>query len=189
MTGVLIVYSSLFARWAWIVEPRNLALCACHATNVVAQCNQIRRAVQAKYDSGDPAEREEVILLGTRAAGAAAAGGVIILGAPSLQAWLVAAELGPISAIAAAPAGPFSVHFWAPMSKWFISGASFLELDRPTDKVSLTLYSALTLTGLFFTRYSLLVTPVNYMLCGVNVALFGSSAWHLGRKVKADYID
>merc|ERR1719217_128613 len=155
MTGVLIVYSSLFA---------------CHATNVVAQCNQIRRAVQAKYDSGDPAEREEVILQGTRAAGAAAASGVIILRAPSLQAWLVAAELGPISAIAAAPAGPFSVHFWAPMSKWFISGASFLELDRPTDKVSLTLYSALTLTGLFFTRYALLVTPINYVLCSVNLA-------------------
>ena len=45
------------------------------------------------------------------------------------------------------------------------------------------------LTGLFFMRYSLLVTPVNYVLCSVNIALFGSSAWHLGRKVKADYID
>ena len=29
----------------------------------------------------------------------------------------------------------------------------------------------------------MLVTPINYMLCSVNVALFGSSAWHLGRKV------
>ena len=32
-------------------------------------------------------------------------------------------------------------------------------------------------------RYAMLVTPINYMLCSVNVALFGSSAWHLGRKV------
>ena len=23
----------------------------------------------------------------------------------------------------------------------------------------------------------------------MNIALFGSSAWHLGRKIKADYID
>jgi lysozyme family protein len=75
------------------------------------------------------------------------------------------------------------------MSKWLISGASFLELNRPTDQISLAQYSALTLTGIFFSRYGMLVTPVNYTLVSVNVALFGSSAWHLGRKVKADFID
>ena len=64
-----------------------------------------------------------------------------------------------------------------------------MDLDRPTDKVSLPQYSALTLTGFFFSRYAMLVTPVNYLLCSVNIALFGSSAWHLGRKIKADYID
>jgi hypothetical protein len=30
--------------------------------------------------------------------------------------------------------------------------------------------------------------PVNYPLAAVNVLLFSSSAWHLGRKVKADYL-
>jgi mitochondrial pyruvate carrier 2 len=75
------------------------------------------------------------------------------------------------------------------MSKWFISGASFLDLSRPTDKISLPQYTALTLTGFFFTRYALLVTPINYTLCSVNIALFVSSAWHLGRKIKADFID
>ena len=35
----------------------------------------------------------------------------------------------------------------------------------------------------------MLVNPINYMLCSVNIALFSSSAWHLGRKIKADYID
>jgi hypothetical protein len=75
------------------------------------------------------------------------------------------------------------------MSKWLISGASFLDLDRPTDKISLAQYTALTATGFFFTRYSLLVIPINYTLCSVNVALFLSSGWHLGRKIKADYID
>lgn len=88
-----------------------------------------------------------------------------------------------------ADAGPFTVHFWAPMSKWLISGASFFELDRPTEKISLPQYSALTLTGFFFSRYALLVTPINYVLCSVNIALFVSSAWHLGRKVKADFMD
>jgi len=75
------------------------------------------------------------------------------------------------------------------MSKWLISGASFLDLDRPTDKVSLPQYMALTMTGFFFTRYGLLVTPVNYTLTSVNIALFASSGWHLGRKIKADFID
>ena len=55
-------------------------------------------------------------------------------------------------------------------------------------QVSLTQYTALTLTGAFFSRYALLVSPINYVLCSVNIALFGSSAWHLGRKVKADFL-
>jgi hypothetical protein len=75
------------------------------------------------------------------------------------------------------------------MSKWLISGASFMDLYRDTDKISIAQYSALTFTGLFFSRYSLLVTPINYTLCSVNVALFGSSAWHLGRKLNADFIE
>ena len=45
------------------------------------------------------------------------------------------------------------------------------------------------MTGFFFSRYAMLVAPVNYMLCSVNIALFSSSAWHLGRKINADYIE
>ena len=119
----------------------------------------------------------------------AVAGGGAVVAAPFIRKALVDANLGAISTVAAADAGPFTIHFWAPMSKWMISGASFFEFDRPTDKISLPQYSALTLTGFFFTRYALLVTPVNYTLCSVNVALFLSSVWHLGRKVKADYVD
>ena len=69
------------------------------------------------------------------------------------------------------------------------SRAAAFRLDRPTDKISLSQYSALTLTGAIFSRYGLVVTPVNYPLTSVNVLLFFSSAWHLGRKIKADYID
>ena len=46
MTGVLIIYSSLFARWAYIVNPQNLLLCSCHVSNILAQCNQMRRALE-----------------------------------------------------------------------------------------------------------------------------------------------
>jgi mitochondrial pyruvate carrier 2 len=187
MTSVLIVYSSLFARWAWVVQPRNLALCACHVTNVAAQLNQLRRALEHKR--GTPEGEKEVQSYLFSAGGFAAGVGALVAAGPALRARLVGAELGPVSVVAAAAAGPFTVHFWAPMSKWFISGASFLDLNRPTDKISLAQYSALTLTGFFFSRYAMLVTPINYLLASVNVALFGSSAWHLGRKVKADYVD
>ena len=96
----------------------------------------------------------------------------MVVAGPTLQSALVAANLGPVSTFAGAAAGPFTVHFWAPMSKWLISGASMMELDRPVEKISLAQYTALTLTGAFFSRYALLVNPINYMLCSVNVALF-----------------
>lgn len=186
MTCVLIIYSSLFARWAFIVKPQNLLLASCHVANVAAQTNQLRRALQHKIESG---QEDEVYDFGKKAAAAGAVGAGVIVAGPTMQRTLVNANLGVVSKVAGADAGPFTVHFWAPMSKWMISGASFLEWNRPTDKISLAQYTALTLTGFFFSRYALLVTPINYTLCSVNVALFGSSAWHLGRKVKADYID
>jgi Mitochondrial pyruvate carriers len=186
MTPVLIVYSSLFARWAWVVKPRNLLLMGCHITNVGAQLNQLRRALEHKISIGE--EKQVMELRDKTAMGGAVIAGSILAG-PHIRQVLTKANLGIVSTVAAADAGPFTVHFWAPMSKWLISGASFLDLHRPTDKVSLPQYTALTLTGFFFSRYALLVTPINYTLCSVNLALFGSSAWHLGRKIKADYID
>eukprot|EP00934_Nitzschia_sp_Nitz4_P004737 Nitzschia sp. Nitz4//scaffold273_size25297//6991//7824//NITZ4_008315-RA/size25297-processed-gene-0.4-mRNA-1//-1//CDS//3329545244//4727//frame0 len=186
MTPVLLVYSTLFARWAWVVKPRNTPLMLCHIANVGAQLNQLRRALEHKIENGEK-EQVDAMLQTAGIAGAATVGGVVA--GPTVRSLLSKANLGPISTVAAADAGPFTVHFWAPMSKWFISGASFLELNRPTDKISLPQYTALTATGFFFSRYALLVTPINYTLCSVNIALFGSSAWHLGRKIKADFLD
>lgn len=186
MTPVMIVYSSLFARWAFVVKPQNLMLASCHASNVLAQCNQMRRAIEYKLELG---EEEEVSQMGKQAAGGAAAIAALVAAGPAIQSAIVGAELGMLSSAAGSAAGPFTVHFWAPMSKWMISGASMFELDRPVEKISIAQYTALTMTGCFFSRYALLVTPVNYMLCSVNIALFGSSAWHLGRKIKADYVD
>jgi len=189
MTGVLIVYSSLFARWAYIVNPQNLMLCACHVTNVVAQTNQMRRGLAHKADEGGELGRHEVDEMMKKAGAAGVAGALAIAAAPRARSAVAAASLPfGISAVAASEAGPFTVHFWAPMSKWLISGASFVDLERPTDQISVAQFSALTFTGLFFSRYALLVKPINYVLCSVNIALFGSSAYHLGRKVKADYL-
>ena len=105
MTPVLIVYSSLFVRWAWIVNPRNLALCACHATNVVAQLNQLRRALEYKMANG---EEEQVKEMGQKVAvGGACIAGSIVAG-PTIRTALTNANLGVISNVAAADAGPFT---------------------------------------------------------------------------------
>ena len=187
MTPVLIVYSSLFARWAWVVQPRNLPLMYCHLANVAAQLNQFRRALEYKMEQG---KEEEVYDLVQKIGMGGAVAAASIAGAPQLRSALSRSENpGAVTEFMISDAGPLTVHFWAPMSKWAISGASFFELHRPTEKISLPQYSALTATGFFFTRYALLVTPVNYTLCSVNIALFVSSAWHLGRKLKADFFD
>ena len=184
MTFVMLIYSGLFAWWAWVVSPQNLLLCACHTANICAQSNQMRRLIAYLKAEG---KTSEVMDMGKKALLVAVAGVASIVGGPAAQGALAGAGLGAVSTIAAAKAGPFTVHFWAPMSKWLISGASFLDLKRPTDQISIAQYSALTLTGFFFVPYALLVNPINYILASVNIALFVSSAWQLGRKVKADY--
>ena len=103
MTGVLLVYSSLFARWAFVVRPQNLLLAGCHVTNVAAQANQLRRAVEYKRENGKDDEVADV----TMKAGATAVGGAacVLLG-PMIQSAIVGANLGVVSTVAAAEAGP-----------------------------------------------------------------------------------
>jgi hypothetical protein len=109
MTGVLIVYSSLFARWAFVVKPQNLLLAGCHVTNVAAQMNQLRRAVEYKKENGKDEEVDDIV----KKAGATAAAGIAcVLGGPMVQSAIVNANLGVVSTVAGAEAGPFTVHFW-----------------------------------------------------------------------------
>jgi hypothetical protein len=165
------------------VKPQNLFLAACHFTNVCAQLNQMRRSLEYKMANGQEQEVHEV------AKKAAVVGGVIagsVAVGPYIRASLMKSSNGMISSMAESQAGPFEVHFWAPMSKWLISGASLVDYDRPVDKISIPQYSSLALCGLIHSRYALLVIPTNYMLFSVNVALLGSSGWHLGRKVTAE---
>jgi len=187
MTCVQMAYSTLFARWAWVVQPRNLLLMACHVTNVFAQTNQLRRCIEYKLESEPNAEAEIADLKQKAMLYGGIAAASIVTG-PLLRSALTGTAIGNALPYLVADAGPFTTHFWAPMSKWLISGASFLDLNRPTDKISLAQYTALTATGAIFSRYGLVVSPVNYMLCSVNIALFTSSGYMLWRKVNADYM-
>jgi hypothetical protein len=49
----LLMYSSIFMRFAWKVNPRNLLLLSCHFTNTCAQLTQGTRFLKNKYSKTD----------------------------------------------------------------------------------------------------------------------------------------
>ncbi|VDM58213.1 unnamed protein product [Angiostrongylus costaricensis] len=49
MTTALCLYSSVFMRFAWHVQPRNLLLFACHCTNLSAQSVQLSRYLNHNF--------------------------------------------------------------------------------------------------------------------------------------------
>jgi hypothetical protein len=51
------------------------------------------------------------------------------------------------------PAGPKTVHFWAPTMKWGLVIASLGDMQRPVENLSVTQTSALAATGLIWSRY------------------------------------
>ncbi|CRK94643.1 CLUMA_CG008144, isoform A [Clunio marinus] len=58
MTTALILYSCVFMRFAWKVQPRNMLLFACHFTNASAQGVQGGRFIRYHYLGGAEAEAE-----------------------------------------------------------------------------------------------------------------------------------
>jgi len=177
MTLAMLAYSILFSRWAgWDVTPRNFILSGSHMFNVVAQCNQLRRVLAYRLES-DPDASADISALAKKAAGVLAGVVAFCLAAPTLK------SLMPEGSYLASSGGPFTIHPWPPVTKLFLSAASLTDLRRPTDKISLTQYAALTLTGFIFSFYGMFVTPINYPLTAVNILLFLSSGWHLGRKL------
>uniref|UniRef100_A0A0D9X7S3 Mitochondrial pyruvate carrier n=1 Tax=Leersia perrieri TaxID=77586 RepID=A0A0D9X7S3_9ORYZ len=48
MTAAMCVYSGLFMRFAWMVQPRNFLLLACHASNETVQLYQLSRVARAQ---------------------------------------------------------------------------------------------------------------------------------------------
>ncbi|KAL9275116.1 Mitochondrial pyruvate carrier 1-like protein [Drosera capensis] len=47
MTTAMCIYSGLFMRFAWMVQPRNYLLLACHASNETVQLYQLSRWARA----------------------------------------------------------------------------------------------------------------------------------------------
>merc|ERR1712062_720126 len=69
------------------------------------------------------------------------------------------------------PAGPKTIHFWAPAWKWSLVIAGIADYFRPAEKLSLNQSLSLTATGSIWSRYSMVVIPKNWVLFSVNFAL------------------
>ncbi|KAH6556973.1 hypothetical protein KP509_1Z144800 [Ceratopteris richardii] len=53
MTTAMCIYSGLFMRFAWMVQPRNYLLLGCHATNESVQLYQLSRWAAANGYLGE----------------------------------------------------------------------------------------------------------------------------------------
>ncbi|XP_076236287.1 uncharacterized protein LOC143180442 [Calliopsis andreniformis] len=82
------------------------------------------------------------------------------------------------------PAGPQTIFFWAPAFKWGLVIAGLGDLQRPANQLSVGQSSALGITGLIWTRYSLAITPKNWSLFSVNLFVAITSMYQVGRAIK-----
>ena len=186
MTATLCGYSALFMRFAWIVQPRNMLLLSCHGFNELAQLNQLRRGYTFQKER-EQTTGEKIDIDITKVAALATAGLTAGVLGPRVQPMI--ADVGLPENVAWAlnhPAGPFSSQFWAPTFKWALSVTNLMDYDRPVEKVSTAQQIALCATGFIWMRWSFVITPVNYNLFLVNMALAGTGTYHLGRKIKSE---
>ncbi|CAN1242293.1 Mitochondrial pyruvate carrier 4 [Linum perenne] len=86
------------------------------------------------------------------------------------------------------PAGPKTIHFWAPTFKWGISIANIADFAKPPDVISYPQQIAVVATGVVWSRYSMAITPKNLNLFSVNVCLAGTGIYQMYRKIKHDQI-
>ncbi|KAJ4833386.1 Mitochondrial pyruvate carrier 4 [Turnera subulata] len=82
------------------------------------------------------------------------------------------------------PAGPKTIHFWAPTFKWGINIANVADATKPPDQLSYPQQSALACSAVIWAKYSTVVTPRNWNLFSVSVAMAATSIYQLGRKIQ-----
>ncbi|XP_017086692.1 mitochondrial pyruvate carrier 2 [Drosophila eugracilis] len=83
------------------------------------------------------------------------------------------------------PAGPRTVFFWAPAFKWTLVLAGLSDtLNRPASNISLNQSATLAVTGLIWSRYSVVIKPKNYSLLAVNIAVFFIQAFLVVKHLK-----
>lgn len=81
------------------------------------------------------------------------------------------------------PAGPQTIFFWAPAFKWGLVIAGLGDLQRPASQISISQSTALGMTGLIWTRYSLAITPKNWSLFSVNLFVALTALYQVSRGI------
>lgn len=80
--------------------------------------------------------------------------------------------------------GPKTIFFWAPLMKWGLIFAGFSDFNRPTNTISIPQSAALAASGLIWSRYCLVIKPVNYSLMSANMLVAGVNLYQLTRFYK-----
>ncbi|EEQ38265.1 putative 60S ribosomal protein [Clavispora lusitaniae] len=62
----------------------------------------------------------------------------------------------------------FTTHFWGPVSNFGIPVAAVLDLKKDPDIISGPMTGSLIVYSLVFMRYSLAISPKNYLLFGCH---------------------
>merc|ERR1712166_103714 len=104
--------------------------------------------------------------------------------APKLQAMSMRMTFLPktILNFFAHPAGPYTIFFWAPTFKWMITFANVGDMKKPAENISVNQQIAIFATGAIWSRYSMVITPVNYNLMIVDIFMGASAGVQLFRK-------
>ncbi|XP_011311438.1 mitochondrial pyruvate carrier 2-like isoform X2 [Fopius arisanus] len=79
------------------------------------------------------------------------------------------------------PAGPTTVFFWAPTFKWGLVLAGIGDINRAPETISLAQTASLMLTGIIWSRYSLVIVPKNWNLFSVNGFVSMTAAYNFYR--------
>ncbi|KAM7525265.1 hypothetical protein LguiA_015167 [Lonicera macranthoides] len=87
------------------------------------------------------------------------------------------------------PAGPKTIHFWAPTFKWGISIANVADFNKPPEELSYPHQAVVAISGLIWSRYGTVITPRNLNLISVNLAMAGTGIYQLSRKIRQDYLN
>ncbi|KAF9607488.1 hypothetical protein IFM89_036085, partial [Coptis chinensis] len=75
-------------------------------------------------------------------------------------------------------------HFWGPTFKWGISIANIVDFAKPPEKLSYPQQIVVTCTGVICVRYSTVITPKNWNLVNVNLAMAGTGIYQLSHKMR-----
>jgi hypothetical protein len=85
-------------------------------------------------------------------------------------------------------AGPKTIFFWGPLFKWGLVVAGLKDLSsKPPELISIPQSMSLALTGVIWSRYSVVIIPKNYSLLSVNAFVALTQGTQLYRALKFKY--